>query len=62
MKKQRMVFDLDDVIVVPNILKIANEVAGTNKTFDDIKTYYMEDTFDFTYEQRELIIYMKMLK
>ena len=54
MKKQRMVFDLDDVIVVPNILKIANEVAGTNKTFEDIKTYYMEDTFDFTDEQREL--------
>ena len=54
-KDRDMIFDLDDVIVVPNILKIANEVAGINKKIEDIKTYYMEDTFDFTDEDLELL-------
>lgn len=54
MKKERLLFDLDDVIVENDILKIANEIAGANKRIEDFRHYYIEKEFSFTEEQREI--------
>jgi len=48
-----IIVDLDDVIVVPNFLNIANEITGESKEIKDLKEYYVEDNFSFTEEQRE---------
>lgn len=53
MEKERIVFDLDDTLVVGNFLEIANECFNDNKTFEDIKSYYVEDNFNITTKQRE---------
>lgn len=54
MERERIIFDLDDVIVVPNILKIANEITGKDKKLEDLKHYYIEEGFSFTEKQDEL--------
>lgn len=54
MSKDVIIFDLDDVIVIPDFLKIANEMADENKVFEDLKEYYIEEGFSFSEEQREL--------
>lgn len=43
MNKKILLVDMDDVITVDGFLNMINEYANTNYTYDDFKTYYMQD-------------------
>lgn len=53
MEKKKIIFDFDDVIVRGDFLKIANECFKENKKIDDLTSYYIEENFNITKEERD---------
>lgn len=43
MKRKSILLDLDDVICIPDFLYLLNKFMGTNYTFEDIDSYYLDD-------------------
>lgn len=43
MEVRILLIDMDDVITTHGLLNLINEYMGTNYTYDDFKTFYMQD-------------------